>query len=94
MEMSFGRMEDRAALRLATNDSASMLFRFVDVALDRYPILIWDWYIEQPSERVFPVSSAYSITRFYSMNFSLILVIQIPLAILCPDVDRMARLGL
>jgi len=48
MEMSFGRKEGRAALRLATNDSASMLFRFVDVALDRYPTLIWDWYIEHP----------------------------------------------
>ncbi|MFQ5417301.1 MAG: DUF3047 domain-containing protein, partial [Myxococcota bacterium] len=34
------------ALRLATSDSASMIFRMVDVPLDSHSILHWRWYVE------------------------------------------------
>jgi hypothetical protein len=50
MDISTVEKNGRAAIRLATNDSASMLFRQVDVPLDRYPILSWEWLIEQPIE--------------------------------------------
>lgn len=50
MDISFVTKDGRAAIRLATRDSASMLFRWVDVDLDRYPTLTWDWFIEQPIE--------------------------------------------
>jgi len=48
MTMSFQVKDGIAALRLATDASASMLYRHVDIDLDRYPILSWRWYIEQP----------------------------------------------
>jgi hypothetical protein len=48
MAMSFATRDGIPALRLATDDSASMLFRHVDIALQAYPILAWRWYIEQP----------------------------------------------
>lgn len=48
MDMSFGRVGGRHGLRLATDDSASMLFRYVDIELQRYPILNWSWLIEDP----------------------------------------------
>ena len=48
MEISFVSKDGRAAVRLRTADSASMLFRWVDVDLQRYPVLSWDWFIEQP----------------------------------------------
>lgn len=47
MEISFVRKEGRAAIRLATHDSASMLFRQVDVPLDGYGTLAWDWFVEK-----------------------------------------------
>jgi hypothetical protein len=50
MDISFVKKDDRAAIRLATNDSASMLFRWVDVELDQYPLLSWSLLIEQPVE--------------------------------------------
>ena len=50
MDVSFATKEGVPAIRLATADSASMLFRWVDVDLDRYPILSWRWYVEQPIE--------------------------------------------
>ncbi len=46
-EFSFSAKAGVPAIRIATNDSASMLFRHVDVALDVYPILAWRWYVEQ-----------------------------------------------
>ena len=46
MDISFVTKDGRPAIRLATHDSASMLFRYVDVELDAYPTLSWDWYIE------------------------------------------------
>lgn len=48
MAISFVRKDERSAIRLSTEDSASMLFRWVDVDLDRYPVLSWDWLVEQP----------------------------------------------
>lgn len=50
MAMTFGRVGGRHALRLATDDSASMLFRYVDIELQRYPLLRWSWLIEDPIE--------------------------------------------
>ncbi|MCB1671625.1 MAG: DUF3047 domain-containing protein, partial [Pseudomonadales bacterium] len=50
MDLSFGSIGGEQALRLATDNSASMLFRFVEVPLDRYPLLAWRWLIEDPIE--------------------------------------------
>ncbi len=47
MEVSFVTKDEHAAIRLSTNDSASMLFRWVDIPLDQYPLLSWNWFIEQ-----------------------------------------------
>jgi hypothetical protein len=42
-------------MRFETGDSASMLFRHVDIDLPAYPMLAWRWYIEiahpQPARR-------------------------------------------
>jgi len=35
-------------MRFETHDSASMLFRHVDIDLAGYPMLAWRWYIELP----------------------------------------------
>ncbi len=50
MDISFVEKEGRASIRLETNDSASMLFRYVDVEFDAYPILSWHWYVERGIE--------------------------------------------
>ena len=50
MDMSFGFIEGDHALRLATENSAHMLLRFVDIDLERYPLLAWRWLIENPIE--------------------------------------------
>jgi len=50
MDISFASKDGRPAIRLATSASASMLFRHVDVPLDAFPALAWDWLIEQPIE--------------------------------------------
>ena len=47
MEISFVEKDDRASIRLATQGTASMLFRFVDVPINDYPLLQWEWLIEQ-----------------------------------------------
>ena len=47
MDMSFATKDGVPAIRLATHDTASMLFRHVEVALDPYPFLSWRWYVEQ-----------------------------------------------
>ena len=47
MEISQLDKDGNAAIRLATNDSASMLFRMLDVQLSDYPLLSWQWLIEQ-----------------------------------------------
>lgn len=48
MDMSFASVAGRHALRLATDNSASMLFRFVDINLEHYPLLAWQWLVENP----------------------------------------------
>ena len=45
MDISFETKQGVAAIRLATHDTASMLFRHTDIPLDRYPTLSWQWYI-------------------------------------------------
>jgi len=47
MSISQVEKDGRAAMRLATSSSASMLFRFVDIPIDEYPSLRWEWFIEQ-----------------------------------------------
>ena len=42
------RIDGKAALRVATDDSASMLQRFVDIDLVDYPLLSWRWLVEKP----------------------------------------------
>lgn len=37
-----------AALRVATDNSASMLVRFVDIDIAEYPLLSWSWIVEKP----------------------------------------------
>ena len=44
MTSLFVEKEGHYAIRLETHDSASMLFRHVEVELDAYPFLSWDWY--------------------------------------------------
>jgi len=48
MDLSFGRIAGQHALRLATDDSASMLIRYTDVDLSTYPIITWQWLVEEP----------------------------------------------
>ena len=47
MDISFEVKDERPSIKLSTNHSASMLFRYVDIALDQYPILSWDWFVEK-----------------------------------------------
>jgi hypothetical protein len=44
------RKDGVAALRVSTDDSASMLVRFVDIDLAAYPALSWKWFVEHPIE--------------------------------------------
>lgn len=48
MLMSFAVKDGVGALRMETKASASMLFRFVDVAIADWPVLRWRWFIERP----------------------------------------------
>jgi hypothetical protein len=48
MTMSFAVKDGVPSMRFETHDSASMLFRAVDIDLAAYPILAWRWYIELP----------------------------------------------
>jgi hypothetical protein len=48
MTMSFGVKDGVPGMRFETHDSASMLFRHVDIDLAAYPMLAWRWYIELP----------------------------------------------
>ena len=49
-ELSYATVDGVPALRFSTDDSASMLVRFTDIRLDRYPVLEWRWRVEQPIE--------------------------------------------
>lgn len=46
VDFTFTVKEDTPALRVATDNSASMLFRFVDIDLDDFPVLRWRWFVE------------------------------------------------
>jgi hypothetical protein len=46
MTMSFAVKDGVPSMRFETSDSASMLFRHVDIDLAAYPMLAWRWYIE------------------------------------------------
>jgi hypothetical protein len=48
MTMAFAVKGGVPSMRFETRDSASMLFRQVDIDLVAYPMLAWRWYIELP----------------------------------------------
>ena len=48
MTMAFTVKDGVPSMRFETHDSASMLFRHVDIDLTAYPMLAWRWYIELP----------------------------------------------
>jgi hypothetical protein len=48
MRISFVTKAGRPSVRLATQNSGSMLYRYTDIPLDQYPILRWDWFVETP----------------------------------------------
>ena len=48
MTMAFAVKDGVPSLRFETRDSASMLFRAVDIDLVAYPMLAWRWLIELP----------------------------------------------
>ena len=48
MNVAFAMKDGVPGMRFETNDSASMLFRHVDIDLVTYPMLAWRWYIELP----------------------------------------------
>lgn len=50
MEIDFMEKDGRDAVRLTTNDTASMLVLHVDVDINEYPLLTWQWMIERPIE--------------------------------------------
>lgn len=47
MDISFVSKQNLPAIRLSTDNSASMLYRWVDVEIEKYPALSWNWFIEQ-----------------------------------------------
>jgi hypothetical protein len=48
MSMAFAVKDGVPSIRFETHDSASMLFRQVDIDLAAYPMLAWRWLIELP----------------------------------------------
>lgn len=58
MEITFVRKDGRQSARLATRDTASMLFRQVDVPIDDFPWLSWEWMIEQGIEADYDETTA------------------------------------
>jgi hypothetical protein len=48
MTMAFTVKDGVPSMRFETHDSASMLFRHVDIDLAAYPMLVWRWFIELP----------------------------------------------
>lgn len=50
MHIEFVTKNDVPAIKLSTQDSASMLIRHVAIDLTEYPWLSWQWYVEQPVE--------------------------------------------
>ena len=47
MDILFVTKDGYPSIRLSTDNSASMLFRDVDINLDQYPGLSWDWMVEK-----------------------------------------------
>jgi hypothetical protein len=47
-EYALAQKDGVAALKVSTDDSASMLVRFVDIDLAAYPMLNWKWFVEKP----------------------------------------------
>ena len=47
-KFSLAHKDGIAALKIVTDDSASMLVRFVDMDLAAYPYLSWRWLVEKP----------------------------------------------
>lgn len=50
MHIEFVTKNDMPAIKLSTQDSASMLIRHVAINLTDYPWLSWQWYVEHPIE--------------------------------------------
>ncbi len=48
MQISFVSKAQRAAIGLQTHGSASMLYRDVNISLDKHGLLTWGWFVEQP----------------------------------------------
>src|SRR6202035_5688265 len=48
MSIAFAVKDGVPSMRFETHDSASMLFRHVDIDLAVYPMFAWRWYIELP----------------------------------------------
>ena len=48
MQLSLAEKDGVPAIRLATDASASMLMRAVDIDLNDYPLLAWRWLVEKP----------------------------------------------
>ena len=58
MDISFVEKEGLNAIRLSTENTASMLFRQVDFSLDDYPILSWHWLIDKKIDTVYDETTA------------------------------------
>lgn len=58
MDISFAKKEGLDAIRLSTENSASMLFRQVDFSLDEYPTLSWHWLIEKNIDVIYDETTA------------------------------------
>jgi hypothetical protein len=58
MTRSFPVKDGVPSMRFETHNSASMLFRAVDIDLAAYPMLAWLWFIELPIRS--PLDAAYA----------------------------------
>jgi hypothetical protein len=68
MNISFKTKEGVAAIRLATHDTASMLFRHADIPLDRYPTLRWQCDIEKGVDSTLDELTATGDDRYRRQN--------------------------
>ncbi len=48
MQLSYGEMQGKKALRCETNGTASILSRTTDIEVGDFPILVWDWLVDVP----------------------------------------------
>jgi Protein of unknown function (DUF3047) len=63
MTMSFAVKDGVPSMRFETHDSASMLFRSVDIELAAYPMVARRWYIELPIRSPTNTHAKATITR-------------------------------